>query len=944
MIGSRPAARWACALAFSGILIGSDPAPAEEIRLSVTRDTWLSDVGPEADGSNGGASRLKLKSHQEMSLIDVDPAPLRGRVVTGATLHLKSAGGAILRKVTVGTVASDWTEGTATGYAPQAGASTFRRRAHPDTPWTPDGGDLCGVILGQGGSLWRNADASPPDADGRQSVAVAPIILAARVAGVSRGFLLFDDTGSEWTRKGDSFTPQPMPNRFAFSRDQNPASAPYFTVNLGPEDRTPPPRPTPSRITSDVADLPAGEAFVSWGTPRDLGPAGTIGFVVNLLEGRPAPRYLIPPATGPGDRVRMHLRDLGLKPGANVALSISAVDGAGNIGPETRTVVRVSDRAARPLPGGDPPSPAATAPPPTLGGVPVAIVDELDKHGGRGGSDLIPPAGPGYLSANHLWDAGARRIVLHAARNEFVGFQVIFLGDVRGLRADLTFGDPPNIRAEIGRVELVDTGRGPLPDPVVPLSGPVDLAGGGSLYVEVYVPHAVTPGTVRGKLTLRTASEALALDVSLTIRDFDLPDFLSFLPEMNAYGLPDDERAFYRLAHRHRTVINRVPYSQRGEIPPGLAPGLKGGKLDWTDWDRRFGPYLDGSAFADLPRRGIPIECFYLPLHENWPSPIEGNYNGDYWADRAFTPGYRRAFVDIARRFAEHCDDRGWTETIFQGFLNNKVDFKAGPRGWAGGSSPWLLDEPASFQDFWALRYFGSAFHEGVALARADGHGRAKMAFRADISRPQWQRDALDGILDYNVVGGEIRNRLRMVGDRKRDQGQFVLEYGGSNRVDESNVQPAAWCLDAWTLGADGVVPWQTIGNADSWRKADELSLFYPGRPGRDPGPVPSLRLKAYRRGQQDVEYLTLLALAEGEPRWAVAARVREALHLQGERRVEGAEDAGSIRYGRLRPRDLWALRQRVGQALADAHPVPLRRAVDWRPAPRGPTARGGTP
>jgi len=40
----------------------------------VSRDTWVSEVGQEADGNNGGAPRLKLKSIQEMTLIDVDPA------------------------------------------------------------------------------------------------------------------------------------------------------------------------------------------------------------------------------------------------------------------------------------------------------------------------------------------------------------------------------------------------------------------------------------------------------------------------------------------------------------------------------------------------------------------------------------------------------------------------------------------------------------------------------------------------------------------------------------------------------------------------------------------------------------------------------------------------------------------------------------------------------
>ena len=56
------------------------PQPAETsrrvVRLEVTRDTWVSDVGREADGNNGGAPRLKLKSIQEMTLLDVDATPL----------------------------------------------------------------------------------------------------------------------------------------------------------------------------------------------------------------------------------------------------------------------------------------------------------------------------------------------------------------------------------------------------------------------------------------------------------------------------------------------------------------------------------------------------------------------------------------------------------------------------------------------------------------------------------------------------------------------------------------------------------------------------------------------------------------------------------------------------------------------------------------------------
>jgi len=922
------------------------------VRLPVVRDTWFSDVGAEAGGNNGGSPRLKLKSYQELSVIDVDPSPLRGRVVLGASLHLHLAGDQPVRRVTVGSFGSLWVEGTGRSYDAQAGSSTFRSRQAPATPWTPDGGDLCRVILGQGGTVWKMAEASKPDARQWLTVAVDPSVVAARVAGVSEGFLLFDDTGSEWTRDGDKFTTHHMPNRFVSSRDDGPNRAPYLTVSVGPEDRSPP--EAPGDIRSEFSDLPAGEARVSWVTPRDAGPAGTVGFFVTVGR-HDCPRSLIPRAKHAGERVVMHLRDLGLTPGAEPLVTVRAVDGAGNVGPPAGAKVRVSSKRPAPLPGKapEPFAPQGEALP-RLAGAAVAVIDELDKLHPVDGR-VLPEAPRGYLTANHLWSAAGKRVRLHAARNEFAAFQVVILNRDRDVRAALNFDGPagPKPRASFGRYRLVASKIGPLPDPIVSLGGPEDTGGepegakSQSLHVEVYVPHDAPAGDHVGTLTLASGGQTLALAVTVRVWDFTLPDSLSFLPEMNCYGLPDNERAFYRLAHRHRTVLNRVPYSHNGKVADGCAPAWDGRRFDWSAWDKRFGPLLDGSAFADLPRKAVPIECFYLPLFENWPTPIEPNYNGGYWADRAFTPSYRASFVEASRQFAGHLNGAGWDETLFHCFFNGKLDFKR--NGWSRGTCPWLLDEPGSFQDFWALRWFGAAFHEGVRKAPP---GRAKLVYRCDISRPEWQRDALDGLLDYNVVGGAFRPYRRIVMDRKHAEGQVVVEYGSANVVEESNMQAVGWSLDAWSLGTDGVLPWQTVGTGDSWKTADTLSLLYPGRIG--PDPVPSVRLKAFRRGQQDVEYLTLLSLTTGEPRWAVGGRVREALGLVGERGASGAsavEDAGVIRYKNLRPGDAWALRVRVGQALSDAHPAAKRKLVELRTPPRDPSklepgdvasARGG--
>jgi hypothetical protein len=941
---------------------------SQDVRLDVTRDTWVSEVGAEADGNNGGASRLKLKSIQEMSLIDVDCARLKGRIISAASLHLKLAGEEPLRRVTASAVGAEWFEGIGSGYARQPGGATFHHRRHPDLDWSSarPSGDLCNVILGNGGTSWAMADALPPDADGWQIIPVSPSVIAARVAGLSYGFLLFDDTGSEFTHDGEHFNLRLFPNRFVYSRDQNRASAPYLTVRLGPEDQLPPALPT--GLNRESRDDPPGEAIVSWVTPRDLGPAGTLGFVATL-DGRPVPRELIPLAGLPGTKVVMHLRDLGLEQLSRTVLTVRAVDSAGNIGPAATMTVRFLGKRGDPLPGHSPelPTAAARAILPRLGRGEVAVIDELDKVNPSNG-ESIPPQSKAYFRANHLWDAAKRKITLHAARNEFVAFQVLIQGGQIATDIDvhpelvLNGRAGERVQVSLGRYHLVPTPLGLLPDPIVPwgvAASPFLPRNGGpqssgqalsqQLHVELYVPHDLPAGTHQGSLTLHSGREQFRLAVSLRVWDFTLPDHLSFLPEMNCYGLPESERAYYRLAHRHRTVLNRLPYTQNGRVQDGAAPVWDGSRLEWSKWDRRFGPLLDGSAFGDLPRKGVPVECFYLPLHENWPSPMEGNYNGHHWADHAFPGSYRRAFVSASRQIAEHMHMKGWNDTLFHGFLNNKNNFKAA--GWSRGSSPWLLDEPANFQDYWALRYFGRAFHEGINQARSSARGTTvgetasfpRLVFRIDDSRPQWRRDALDGLVDYHVVGSAMRQYPRLVFDRKRRYSEIVVEYGSTNPVQGSNLQPVGWSLDAWSLGADGVLPWQTIGTADSWQRGDELALFYPlpstgGVAASSTVVVPSIRLKAYRRGQQDVEYLTLWARSRALPRWSIGQEVREALHLVGTRQASeagGAEDAGRIDYSGLRPQDLWAFRVRIGEALSQVHPAPQARLVDFRTPPR---------
>ncbi len=446
--------------------------------------------------------------------------------------------------------------------------------------------------------------------------------------------------------------------------------------------------------------------------------------------------------------------------------------------------------------------------------------------------------------------------------------------------------------------------------------------------LEFQIPKNAQPGEHRG--TLRLGGKDVPF--SVTVWNFTLPDRLSFIAQMNGYGMMDQERPWFRLAHEHRLTLNILTYGWSGRVT--AAPKLRpDGSFDWTAWDSRFGPLADGSAFADLPRGKVPTEALYLPLNENWPMDHEKHFKGGYWIEHAFGPDYWREFATAAAGFARHFSEKGWDETMFEFYLNNKVYFKNGKNGkpgsWKTTSAAWIYDEPQHTQDFWAIRRFGEEFWKATAP-----YADVRKAFRIDISRPEWQRDLLDGVTNVDVVAGVLREYPQRVIGRNRRDGKLTYMYGSATKLGQPLVGNAAWCAETWALGADGVVPWQTIGTKESLTKPDDLAVFYPG----PDGPMPSLRLKAFRAGQQLAEYLAIYAAASGQDRDAVGAAVLALPGLRAGTVKTYADDAGSSAFGDGAARSVAELRLRLGAWLDAQAPAPRARWHDPRPRAQDPS------
>ncbi|MBX7209679.1 MAG: DUF4091 domain-containing protein [Verrucomicrobiaceae bacterium] len=761
-------------------------------RIEVTRDLWISSYVKEVEGNNGGSNKLKLKGIQEFFLIDFDPAPLRGRRVTRAQLHVHLMSPEHpLPRITVSSLAQEWVEGAGTGYAKVSGASSFRWARTGESRWSSEGTDITSVMCGEGGSVWGFGDASPPDDKGWQIIPIEPEVAQARIDGTSHGFVVMDDVGSEYTRDGDKFTYTNFVNRYVSSREDRRDYRPFFTLWL--DDAGAARKPAPATNEEQTAVAPA-----------------------KLPD--------LPPTAG--------------------------------------------------SPGASPP---------------VACRDEFGEP--------------------------LRSLRFFAAKGECIGFSVA--------------ARPADVRVEIDGIEAKLHAMpkvGGQHDPLVPAGfdpggAPVNLADADT-FIDLHVPKAAAHGGRTGTLRVNGADVPL----HFTVWNFTLPDRLSFLPQMNAYGLPGQPREWYRLAHENRTVLNQLPYGWRGNVddpPPVIRAD---GTWDWTKYDAEFGPLLDGSAFAGLPRAGVPVEAFYLPLNENWPMQHDAHFKGGYWIEHAFDETYWTEFRAAAAEIARHFEERGWTTPVLEFYLNDKVSFKTG--GWRKTFAAWIFDEPVHTQDFWALRRYGQEFWKAVAPFQ-----KPALAFRADISRPQWQRDVLDHVTNVEVVSGVLRDYWPRVMRRAEQCGNLYYMYGSASPAGVSGTANAAWCVESWSLGAEGVVPWNTIGKASAWQQPDDLAVIYP----TPNGPVPSLRLKAFRAGQQLVEYLEQYAAASNQPRASVMAAVRAIPGVRATLVKKSEEDAGRSLFGAETHAALATLRVRLGRWLDAKAPAPRESWHD--PRPRRPDA-----
>ncbi|RKY01973.1 hypothetical protein DRP77_08665 [Candidatus Poribacteria bacterium] len=925
------------------------PEGTQEVRLEVIADTYVGSHPSEVNWNHGAKTHLRIKGIEDILLFKFDLTPIRGWRIEKATLYLHNARKTHkLRVIGISTVSSDWTEGRGID-EPYPGGACFNYAEYNSKLWAGPQSDFTDVSFSNGNTLACYSEVRDLG-NGWLAVEVDPKLVQALVCGDSFGLAVSDE-------KGQTFA-----NNDVHSRET--PFKPYMIVRGYP---VPPSKPQPVRDLKvepfpEKAGFSTGAIKLSFAVPK--GEIFRYSIAYRGPDGvwKELPRYLTPHPGRPGSPQEVVIEDL--KPDAEYRVRVVTVDPYGNESEPAEAVGRSSP--AKPAPklpdpgfqvraGGEPPIYSGAI---RLWAYPeVCKADPIEGRLTDGSID--------YRRGNAVWDGARRVVTLRAAKNEFVAFNLLIeaaKGELRGVRvevSDLEGGNGSISRANLSLFKawyVKEDGRW-FPEVAVPLEGSFDIPDPSNgidgqrnqtVMVEIYVPHGTPAGAYRGRL--RVEAEGISpveVPIELEVWDFALPDELTFEVSLNAYGAPC--RAFgvspsspegrridleyHRLAHLHRATLNPLPYSQSGNLVDAYVPPVEGeGEdirvADWSPWDESFGKLLDGSAFEDLPRSGVPITHLYLPFHEMYPSSIKKHYRFRPTTDRypdliiehamkappieeAFDETFKTEFKRIVRQYVEHFKEKGWTRTTFQFYLNNKYYYKRNGRG----TSWWLLDEPMHRDDWLALRFFAELFKEAIEGIDLGG---VRVVFRADISRPQWMRDYLKGLLDLMVVSRMFYAKNRLCRRLSEEEGFEMWNYGTANKISEPNMICEAWALKAYLMGANGILPWNSIGRDEAFEKPTPTALIYPGRRFGLERPLASFRLKALRRGQQDVEYLNLLASKRGWDRDQIARAVADLVQLRGEVREEFVDDAGRFVFESLSPEMFEALRCAVARALEE--------------------------
>jgi hypothetical protein len=525
------------------------------------------------------------------------------------------------------------------------------------------------------------------------------------------------------------------------------------------------------------------------------------------------------------------------------------------------------------------------------------------------------------LEKNWIYDGG--KVSLHAARGEYISFQVVLTNHtestLKGINIDITpFKDSDSqfkVKPELFLEWAVEVktpstgypkaslGKGWYPDALIPFefiqsdtakverrwTYPLELPDFNNriddqrsliVWVDQYIPFEyenAKPGNYSSTVSVKIGNEIKQIPVELVIWDFAIPNENLLKASLQHEGFlsrkdEEEELEIYQLFKRNRVSLMDPTYKPDLQISES-----KEILVEWDTFDQRLGKYFTGIAFTSEygydygPGYGEPLETFILPFN------VYGKHGGSGWPDIGNTevernPENRSLYSGVIKEVRNHIQtmiDPQKTEITI--YLNG-------------------LDE-SYFPEAWdRMVYYGELFKKEYPEARfrIDG-GYSEEAMKVvQNSIHSWASHTIN----YNIV--KIKKYQEM-GIEDWLYGPMLYEtevnswVGSSTFIDLPLINDRAISWSSWKYNTYSWISWGIgAGWASAWYDPETwkdtykygsdsdadftykklngngLLIYSPGIVPNVNGACPSIRLKTMRNGIQEYEYMRLLSKLDG--------------------------------------------------------------------------------
>ncbi|MFP4521613.1 MAG: hypothetical protein ACLFQK_05655, partial [Fibrobacterota bacterium] len=563
--------------------------------------------------NSGAAQELRMDGCFIVPVMDFDLRSLLGKKIKSARLGVHWIHNPV-EEWDVGTISHPWEEGTGKGYGSPVDGISFHNSAK-DKTW-PENYIFNFFTLGNGNSRHQviKPIAAAPD---RQELELDPQLIYSLIYRENYGLSFYDTRGdifSHFRKPWNYYSPP----KWLHSRQTKAAGkAPELAVEFEDADR-----PELSLSDLSLSSAPALEPGTSSLRVRWKNPVGGEFLRFDMkLNGRKVPRYMVPVFDGRKNEYEAVIP--GLKPSGNYEVELAAQGPGGKTDKLSAAASTLS----------------SVKPPPVRkkkvqktsdclvfknSSLKVYAVDEMHKVDGvsgkpiKNGGSLYSKCVPTITSNN--------AIRLKAARNEVLGFQLIFKPSDDARISVVPYGEklPP---LKFFRHHYIEDGERLCPDALIPIEdasfdfkktkGEKGLSYQG-IFIDIPLQEEESGEYDFDLSLLVDGKPAGKVNVVVSVQDFLLEERGNFIFEMNNYTVPsssfsrhrkkwspgsaedhDFDYKYYSICHDHRTEMDVLPYSQLGSVNLDIVPELEGEGAetrvsDWSRFDEYYAPLLEG--------------------------------------------------------------------------------------------------------------------------------------------------------------------------------------------------------------------------------------------------------------------------------------------------------------------------------------------------------------